>query len=250
MPTERKFRATLERMPGNLGWVIIHVPFDAAKIWGKRGQIRVRGSVNGFAFRTSLFPTGRGTHYMVVNKQMQRGGRALPGATAEFRMEPDTEERMVTVPLELRRALDQDKRLRKFFDTLSPSTRRDLIRVISEAKHEETRARRSEQMAERLMQVMEAEREPPPVLQAAMARNAKARRGWELMPRSQKRFHLFGLFGYKTPEARARRLAKCVEVMLDYAEGRGAQKKQTRNSTMEESADGEQSRPRRHSETT
>jgi uncharacterized protein YdeI (YjbR/CyaY-like superfamily) len=226
VPREKKFRATLERMPGNLGWVIIRVPFDAAKAWGKRGQIRVAGTVNGFAFRTSLFPTGRGTHYMLVNKAMQKGGRALPGATAEFRLEPDTEERVLTMPVEMRRALDQDKALRKFFESLSPSTRRDIARVIGEAKHAETRVRRSEQLAERLMLVMEAERELPPVLQAALARNAKAQQGWELMPRSQKRFHLFGIFGYKTPESRARRLSKAIAMMIDYAEGRGGKKQQ------------------------
>lgn len=73
-PSSKKFTATLERMPGRLGWTIVRVPFDVSKLWGSRGALRVRGEVNGFEFRTSLFPTGRGTHYILINKKMQKGG--------------------------------------------------------------------------------------------------------------------------------------------------------------------------------
>jgi uncharacterized protein YdeI (YjbR/CyaY-like superfamily) len=70
------------------------------------------------------------------------------------------------------------------------------------------------------MLVMEGERELPPVLQAALQRNPKACAGWELMPPSQRRWHLFGIFGYRNPESRARRVAKAVEAMLEYAQKR------------------------------
>jgi len=66
----KRFEARLERMRSRLNWVVIHVPFDAAKAWGLRGQIKVKGDVNGFAFRTSLFPTGNGWHILLVNKRM------------------------------------------------------------------------------------------------------------------------------------------------------------------------------------
>src|SRR5262249_17930032 len=101
--------------------------------------------------------------------------------------------------------------------SLSYSNRREIAKWIAEGKHAETRRRRSEQMAERLMLVIEGERELPPILQVAFQRNPKARVGWERMPRSHRRFHLFGIFGYRNPESQARRLAKAVEAMLDYA---------------------------------
>ena len=50
----KRFKGTLERMPGRLGWTIVRVPFDVAKLWGSRGALRVRGEINGFDFRTSL----------------------------------------------------------------------------------------------------------------------------------------------------------------------------------------------------
>src|SRR2546428_10016333 len=110
-PVSKSFKATLERMPSNLGWVIVRIPLDVPKIWGTRGQLRVKGEINGFAFRTSLFPTGKGSHMMLVNKRMQAGAKAGPGVVARFRLEPDTEERIVTVPVELKHALAEDRSL-------------------------------------------------------------------------------------------------------------------------------------------
>src|SRR3981081_936795 len=66
-PVEKPFKATLERFDSPLKWVVIRIPFDAAKIWGKRGQLKVKGEINGFAFRTSLFPRRGGGHMMLVN---------------------------------------------------------------------------------------------------------------------------------------------------------------------------------------
>ncbi len=97
-PIAKSFQATLERGGGALNWVIVRIPFDVSKLWGKRGQLRVRGEINDFAFRTSLFPTGDGRHILLVNKGMQKGGRAGLGVTARFRLEPDTEKREVAIP--------------------------------------------------------------------------------------------------------------------------------------------------------
>src|SRR6267143_1202049 len=120
-PVSKSFKATLERMPSNLGWVIVRIPLDVPKAWGTRGMLKVKGEINGFAFRTSLFPTGKGGHMLLVNKRMQRGAGAGPGTVAQFCLEPDTEERIVRVPAELKRALAEDRSLRRWFDTLNYS---------------------------------------------------------------------------------------------------------------------------------
>jgi uncharacterized protein YdeI (YjbR/CyaY-like superfamily) len=224
MPTPKlaakTFEAVLERGADRLNWTIIRVPFDAAKLWGKRGQLRVKGEINGFAFRTSLFPDGKGQHILMVNKKMQAGGGAARGSKARFRLEQDTAPREVSPPAELLSVLRQSKPLEKYYQSLNYSTRHEIAKWIAEGKQSETRHRRSDQIAERLMQVMEGERELPPVLQVALQWNPKARAGWELMPPSHRRSHLFGIFYYRNPESRARRVAKAVEAMLEYAEKR------------------------------
>jgi len=224
MPTPRAarktFEAVLERSGDRLNWTIIRIPFDAARLWGKRGQLRVKGEINGFPFRSALFPTGQGTHVLMVNKKMQAGGKAVPGKKAKFRLEPDTESREFKPSQELQRIFRQSKQTQKYFDSLSYSMRRYIAAWVEEGKHAETRRRRAEQMAERLMATMEGERELPPVLQVALQHNPKARAGWDLMPPGHRRSHLLSIFYYRNPESRARRIAKAVEEMVAYAEKR------------------------------
>jgi Domain of unknown function (DUF1905)/Bacteriocin-protection, YdeI or OmpD-Associated len=214
----KTFRATLERIQSRLGWTIIRIPFDVGKVWGTRGQLRVKGGINGFAFRTSLFPARGGGHILLVNKRMQRGGDVRQGMAAQFRLEPDLEKRMAIVPAELKRFLKEDAYLRRWFDGLNHSTRSEIGKWILQVKSQEARVRRAEQMAERLLAVMEAEHELPPVLQVAFARDPRALEGWKRMSPSHRRRHLFGIFYYRTPEARARRIEKTLQEASAFAE--------------------------------
>ncbi len=34
----RSFSATLERMRSRLNWVIVHIPFEVARVWGIRSE--------------------------------------------------------------------------------------------------------------------------------------------------------------------------------------------------------------------
>ena len=217
-PAPKRFEARLERLRSSLNWIIVRIPFDAAKLWGLRGRIKVKGEINGFPFRTSLFPTREGWHFLLVNKRMQKGARAFEGSTAHLQMELDTEERIVAIPEELKRFLNQDRSLRRWYDELNYSTRNDIAKWVTEPKSAEARMRRAEQIAERLLSVMDAERELPPILQVAFARHPRAREGWDHMSASRRRGHLFGIFYYRTPDAQARRIDKMLEDATALAE--------------------------------
>jgi len=220
----RIFQATLQRIDSPLKWVMVRVPFDAGKLWGKRGQLKVKGEINGFAFRTSLFPDGKGGHRLLVNKQMQRGAKVAPGMAARFRLEPDSEIRIVAVPEDLKRAMSGQRSLRRWFDGLNYSARNEISKWIAQPKSSGARSRRAEQMAERLLATMEAEHELPPVLQIALEQNSLAREGWQLMSRLHRRRHLLGIFYYQAPDARARRIAKAMEEAVLFAQRRKLKK--------------------------
>ena len=217
MKTKRKtvgksFKAALERMGhSRLNWVIGRIPFDVAKVWGVRGRLRVKGEINGFPFRTALFPTGKGYHFLLVNKRMQAGGDVRPGGTAHFCLEPDLEIRKAVVPVELKRFLSQDRALSSWFENLTYSIRKWIGDSITQPKSTDARLRRAEQIAERLLTAMEAERDLPPVLRAAFARDPRAYEGWQRMSPTQRRHQLLGIFYYRSPEARDRRIAKMLE---------------------------------------
>ena len=198
-------------MRSRLNWTIIRLPFDAAKWYGMRGQIKVKVEINGCSFRTSLFPTAEGVHILLVNKRMQKAARVRAGDSARFQIERDIEERVVTVPDPLKRILAEDRSFRRWYDQLNHSTRNDIAKWVSEPKSANARVRRAEQIAERLLAVMDAERELPPILQVAFARNPRAREGWDRMSTARRRSHLIGIFYYRTPDGRERRIGKMIE---------------------------------------
>jgi uncharacterized protein YdeI (YjbR/CyaY-like superfamily) len=166
-----------------------------------------------------LFPSGEGRHFLIVNKKMLASAKTAPGLTAKFRLQPDTTPRVVSsAPAELLRELGESKRLLKFFHSLNPARRNEIAKWIAESKNEETRRRRSRQIAERLMETMEAERELPPIMQLAFRQNPRAHAEWNRMSQVHRRAHLLAIFYYRTPEARANRLGKCMREMLDRAE--------------------------------
>ncbi len=145
------------------------MPFDIAKAWPVRKGRRVRGEIEGFAFRTTLFPSPRGSgHILLVNKKMQSGASARVGSRVRIWLEPDLDARPILLPPELASALNADRRLRRWFDRLSESMRREIGKFAGEPKTAESRLKRAEKLAERLMLTMEGEEEPPPVLRAAL----------------------------------------------------------------------------------
>jgi uncharacterized protein YdeI (YjbR/CyaY-like superfamily) len=216
----KSFRATLERMRSNLGWVIVWIPFEVYKAWGSRGRVKVRGEINGFPFRTSLFPTRKGTHFLLVNKKMQEGAGAMEGSAAEFTLEPDTAERTIDVPAELKRYLAEDRAFRCWFDGLNYSIRKWLTDLIYASKNPGTRARRAEQVAEQVFSAMEAERELPPAIQLIFSRDPRVLAGWRMMTPTHRRNLLLAIFYYRSPEARARRIEKVADEAIALTEKR------------------------------
>jgi hypothetical protein len=214
----QQFEARLELLHDGLGWTVVRVPFVPGAVWKTMIRLRVRGEVNGFPFRNSLFPyTQGGGFFLLVNKAMQHGGGVRLGDTAEFVLEPDLDPRPAELPDELASLLEEEEGLREFYDSFSESMRREMGKWVLLAKTDETRMRRAEQMAERLLGAMEGEQELPPVVAAAFRRRPKAKAGWEKMTPTQRRQGLLAVFYYQTPEARERR----VEKLCDEAEKRG-----------------------------
>jgi uncharacterized protein YdeI (YjbR/CyaY-like superfamily) len=223
----KTFTALLEPDGTQLRWGIARVPFDIAKVWPERRGRRVRGDIEGFQFRTSLFPDPRGTgQILLVNKQMQAGAQARAGTKVRIRLEPDLEERPTIIPAELAKIFKCDRALRKWFDELSPSMRREIGKWVDEVKGEAVRQKRAEKIAERMMLAMEGEHAPPPILRQLFQREPKAQAGWNLLTPTQRRNQLLGIFYYETVEARERRAQKAVELALQAYEKNG--KKQAR----------------------
>ncbi len=116
-------------------------PVDVIEYFGTRGRVPIRGTINGFAFRSSLMPMG-GCHMMPVNQALRKGAGAEPGDFVEVVMERDGAERTVDAPPELERELTKSKKARERWDGLAFTHKKEMANSISGAKQEETRKRR------------------------------------------------------------------------------------------------------------
>ncbi|HVG21339.1 MAG TPA: YdeI/OmpD-associated family protein [Blastocatellia bacterium] len=137
---KKAFKVKLKAQGGGTGMT---VPFSVEEAFGSKARVPVRGAINGFPFRSSVFPMG-GAHMMVVNRATREGAGVTAGDTVRVVMEVDTEPRVVAVPADFKKALAESKEVKAAFDRLSYTHRKEFVAWIEGAKKDETRARRIE----------------------------------------------------------------------------------------------------------
>jgi len=135
-----RFRAKIE---GKEAGVVAAItpPVDVIEYFGTRARVPIRGTINGFAFRSSLMPMG-GCHMMPVNRTLCRGAGVQPGDMVDVVMERDAEARTVEAPPELKRELAKSKKAQERWEELAFTHKKEMAIAISGAKQEETRKRR------------------------------------------------------------------------------------------------------------
>ena len=138
----KKFKAKAEPAGPNGAWCFVAIPFDVAEVWGTRGRVRVKGTINGFPFRTNIQPM-EGRHLLTFNKQLQTGAKAKPGDTVAVVMERDTGEWTIEPPAELAKAFRQSKEAKTLWDKLAYTHRKEFAQWIGGGKQAETRERRA-----------------------------------------------------------------------------------------------------------
>jgi len=140
-------------------WTHILIPFDAAEAFGRRGQIPVAGSINGFAFRSSLTAEGDGRHYLMANKAMLAGAKAAAGDSVHLVLELDQAERTVAVPAEREAALAASGAAASIFAALAYSCRKEYAVWVDGAKRQETRDSRAQKA---VVMLLDGKRTPKP----------------------------------------------------------------------------------------
>ena len=116
-------------------------PIDVWETFRTRGRVPVRGTINGFPFRSSLMPMG-GCHMMPVNRTLCTGARVEPGDIVDVVMERDVDERTVEAPPELQKELANNKKAQERWEKLSFTHKKEMANSISGAKQEATKKRR------------------------------------------------------------------------------------------------------------
>jgi uncharacterized protein YdeI (YjbR/CyaY-like superfamily) len=109
--------------------------------------VPVKVTINGYTWRSTVGNRG-GQQYIVVNAEARRTAGVKAGDLVTITIEPDTEKREIEIPLELRKKLGT-KFIQKL-NGLSFTHKKEFVVWYSEAKKEDTCARRLEKMKQML----------------------------------------------------------------------------------------------------
>jgi hypothetical protein len=123
------------------GGAFVEVPFDVEKEFGSK-RPKIKASIGGIPYRGLLVRMGGPNHILLILKDIREQLGKNFGDTVKVSVELDVDERVITVPAELKRAFVKDKEIKAFFETLSYSHQKEYARWIEEAKKEETRQSR------------------------------------------------------------------------------------------------------------
>ena len=126
-------------------------PFDVVEVFQRKGRVPVKGTINGFPFRSSLMNMGDG-HMMVVNAELRAGAKCKAGDVVSVVMELDEDVRKVELPAYLKKLIVADPKAREAWEKLSFTHQKEHVRAIEDAKRPETREKRVAAMLDMLRQ--------------------------------------------------------------------------------------------------
>jgi Bacteriocin-protection, YdeI or OmpD-Associated/Domain of unknown function (DUF1905) len=142
-----KFRTTLQ-LHGKTA-TGIEVPEKVVEALGGGGGLRVRATIGGHAYPTTVARM-RGAYLFPVSAHVCEKAGLAAGDRVEVSLELDTGPRELTIPDDLAAALKRDRAAKKAFDGLSYTNRKRHVLAVEEAKTEETRRRRVAKVLEAL----------------------------------------------------------------------------------------------------
>jgi hypothetical protein len=129
----------------------VRLPADVVSSLGPAKRPPVVVTLNGYTYRTTVALYG-GQSLLGVRREIRDAAGIAFDEPIEISVEVDTAERTVDVPPPLVDAFDAEPELRRAFERLSYTERKELVESIVNAKREETRHTRLARAIERLRQ--------------------------------------------------------------------------------------------------
>lgn len=122
----KRFTALMQKSIQEGGLTYIDIPFDARKIFVKKGRIPVKGTIDGISFRSSLLAHGNGNHYLIINMTIRNKIGKKHGDTVKVKLQHDMEVRTVELPEPFIEALKYNPDAKKVFENTHTRIRKKL----------------------------------------------------------------------------------------------------------------------------
>ncbi len=188
--TTYRFAAPMQRMDGDFAWHYIEFPHDVQELFGTKGTVRMKGTINGVAVDRALMPTKRGFHILIVGGDIRRAAKLRKvGDLANVELRLNTEPEKLDLPEELAETLDFLPEMRAQWDQLKPGVQRSMCYWIGSGKTVPAQAKR---VAESLIETGDGRRlvrdRPKAIMGHALGKNPSAgirwvnRARWSLVP--------------------------------------------------------------------
>jgi hypothetical protein len=143
------FSAVLEKMSGRFAWTFVEFPHDVEKLFGKRGTVRVKGTVNGVPMDRALMPRKSGYHMIVFGTELRKKAKLVVGKEAVIEVWLNTRPNELELPEELQETLDFFPEFKAGWERMKPGMKRSMLIWINSGKTVPTRAKRVAELLKR-----------------------------------------------------------------------------------------------------
>jgi hypothetical protein len=126
-------------------WLILQLPENASQQLPSRGQVAVKGAMNGYAFEKVLEPDGRWGHWLKLDAVLQQAANVQAGDAVALEIAPTKVWPEPEIPADLVRALaTAPSSVQDLWTKITSMARWEWVRWVNETRNPQTRQRRVE----------------------------------------------------------------------------------------------------------
>jgi hypothetical protein len=124
---------------------LLRLPENASRQLPSRGQVAVRGTINGHGFQAVVEPDGNFGHWMGIDRKLQAAAGLSAGDTATLEIESVKDWPEPKVPRDLEMALaTAPQKIQDLWKAITPMARWEWVRWVNATQNADTRKRRVE----------------------------------------------------------------------------------------------------------
>jgi hypothetical protein len=143
------FKTKLEKLPSNLSYTALFLPFEIVAQLPQKGRLRVAGLLNEKTpFNLAILNVKEGPKYLTIGSILRKEAKIKVGDLVKVSFQL-VDPNLLELPEELEIALAQDEDAQKVFDTFTVGYKRSLSHYINSTKNIDVRIKRALELLEK-----------------------------------------------------------------------------------------------------